>query len=158
MTEQETEAWRERLRRVWGGIPASEHPRLLSDSETVNTIFQAFFSKEAHLRVFLTSRRRELIFNLIYEWDGLKIGLLGASYDTGLSEPVYLLSPPYCSSAEQRAGMFTEEFAQFAAQWSSFLHRGCWLSGCPIEASAHEKAEWIQGFTREEIQAWNLKM
>ncbi|RYG64047.1 hypothetical protein EON80_19990 [bacterium] len=39
-----------------------------------------------------------------------------------------------------------------------FFRRGCWLSGCPVEASAHEKAEWIQGFTSEEIEAWNLKM
>jgi hypothetical protein len=39
-----------------------------------------------------------------------------------------------------------------------FFRRGCWLSGCPIEATAHEKAEWIRGFTREEIEAWNLKV
>ncbi|RYZ75864.1 MAG: hypothetical protein EOP06_31885 [Proteobacteria bacterium] len=38
------------------------------------------------------------------------------------------------------------------------FRRGCWLSGCGIEASAHEKAEWIQGFSHEELEAWNLKI
>ena len=46
----------------------------------------------------------------------------------------------------------------FVAEWIPFFRRCCWLSGCDIEASAHEKAEWIQGFSREELQAWNLKM
>ena len=50
------------------------------------------------------------------------------------------------------------EYAQFAQEWLDFFRRGCWLSGCLIEASAHEKAEWMQGFSREEIEAWNLKM
>ncbi|RYF31271.1 MAG: hypothetical protein EOO38_31690 [Cytophagaceae bacterium] len=50
------------------------------------------------------------------------------------------------------------EYAQFAAQWTDIFRRNCWLLGCPIEASAHEKAEWMQGFSREEIEAWNLKM
>ncbi|BCM88425.1 hypothetical protein IAD21_00256 [Abditibacteriota bacterium] len=50
------------------------------------------------------------------------------------------------------------ELKPFAAQWLPFFLRNCWLSGCPIDASAHEKMEWIQGFTREEIEAWNLKM
>jgi hypothetical protein len=42
--------------------------------------------------------------------------------------------------------------------WLPFFRRNCWLSGCPIEASAHEKAEWIQGFSREEVELWKLKM
>ena len=43
-------------------------------------------------------------------------------------------------------------------EYVPFFRRGCWLSGCNIEASAHEKAEWMQGFSREEFEAWNLKM
>ena len=42
-------------------------------------------------------------------------------------------------------------------QWMPFFRRGCWLSGLPIEATAHEKAEWMQDFTREEIESWNLQ-
>ncbi len=47
---------------------------------------------------------------------------------------------------------------QFAHEWLPFFRRGSWLSGCGIEPSAHEKAEWIQGFTHEELEAWNLKV
>ncbi len=46
----------------------------------------------------------------------------------------------------------------FLEDWLPLFRRNCWLSGCDIEASAHEKAEWIQGFTREELEAWNLKI
>ena len=46
---------------------------------------------------------------------------------------------------------------QFAPKWMPFFRRGCWLSGFPMEATAHEKTEWVQGFTQEEIEAWDLK-
>lgn len=45
---------------------------------------------------------------------------------------------------------------EFGKRWREEFQRKCWLSGCDIEASAHEKLEWMQGFTREEMQAWNL--
>lgn len=51
-----------------------------------------------------------------------------------------------------------ESYARFEHDWLPFFRRGCWLSGFPIEASAHEKAEWIRDFTREEVESWNLKM
>jgi len=38
------------------------------------------------------------------------------------------------------------------------FRKRAWLSGCDIEATAHEKMDWIQGFSREEIQAWSLKI
>ncbi|RYX81419.1 hypothetical protein EON83_24160 [bacterium] len=38
------------------------------------------------------------------------------------------------------------------------FRRNSWLSGEDIEATPHEKAEWIQGFTHEELEAWNLKL
>ena len=46
----------------------------------------------------------------------------------------------------------------FADKWLFAFRRGCWLSGCDIEASAHEKAEWMQDFTPEELQGWDLKI
>ncbi|BCM90161.1 hypothetical protein IAD21_02012 [Abditibacteriota bacterium] len=46
----------------------------------------------------------------------------------------------------------------FTNQWLPYFRRGLWLSGCPIEASAHEKMEWIEGFTREELETWDLKI
>jgi hypothetical protein len=51
-----------------------------------------------------------------------------------------------------------EELLRHESEWMDFFRRGLWLSGADIEATAHEKAEWLQGFTREEIEAWNLKM
>ena len=50
------------------------------------------------------------------------------------------------------------EYAQFAARWMPFFRRGCWLSGCSIEATAEEKAEWMRGFTKKEIESWRLKI
>jgi hypothetical protein len=50
-----------------------------------------------------------------------------------------------------------EDMHQFVARWMECFRRGCWLSGCPIEASMHEKMEWMQGFTREELGSWELK-
>lgn len=59
-----------------------------------------------------------------------------------------------------QSGLYSsaEPFLQFANEWIDFFRRGCWLSGCPIEASAHEKVEWAREFTKEEVESWNLKM
>jgi hypothetical protein len=51
-----------------------------------------------------------------------------------------------------------EAYEHPIAENLSLFRRNCWLSGCDIEASAHEKAEWIQGFSRDELEAWNLKV
>lgn len=51
-----------------------------------------------------------------------------------------------------------QKFEQLVARYTPLLRCNSWLCGCDIEASAHEKAEWIQGFSREEVEAWNLKM
>ena len=66
--------------------------------------------------------------------------------------------------SQQRGIIRTDEIPDSIDQWQfideylDFFRRGLWLSGCDIEASAHEKAEWIQGFTKQEIEAWNLRM
>ena len=51
-----------------------------------------------------------------------------------------------------------EEFALFRAEYLLFFRRNCWLSGCDVEATAREKAEWMQDFNQEEIEEWNLKI
>ncbi|BCM91933.1 hypothetical protein IAD21_03811 [Abditibacteriota bacterium] len=45
----------------------------------------------------------------------------------------------------------------FEQNYMPLFRRNCWLLGFDIAASAPEKAEWIQGFAREEIEQWNLK-
>ncbi|RYF46035.1 MAG: hypothetical protein EOO38_14900 [Cytophagaceae bacterium] len=52
----------------------------------------------------------------------------------------------------------TEAAHQLTEQHLPLFRRNCWLSGVPIEATAHEKAEWIRDFSREDIEAWNLKI
>ncbi|RYF52071.1 MAG: hypothetical protein EOO38_01425 [Cytophagaceae bacterium] len=51
-----------------------------------------------------------------------------------------------------------DDFDAFVNLWGDTFRRNCFLMGCNVEASAHEKAEWIQGFSREELEAWNLKI
>ncbi|RYX84463.1 hypothetical protein EON83_10085 [bacterium] len=45
-----------------------------------------------------------------------------------------------------------------AAPWWPILRRACWLCNLPIEATAHEKEAWMHGLSREEIEAWDLKI
>ncbi|RYX80815.1 hypothetical protein EON83_26835 [bacterium] len=52
----------------------------------------------------------------------------------------------------------TEETRQLVEQHLPTFRRNCWLSGVPIEATAHEKAEWVRGLSHEEIEQWNLKV
>ncbi|RYZ88212.1 MAG: hypothetical protein EOP06_11365 [Proteobacteria bacterium] len=61
-------------------------------------------------------------------------------------------------SIQRAAWCSLEEYQVLLKQWLPFFRRGCWLSGCPIEASTHEKAEWTQGFSREDLEAWQLKL
>ena len=47
---------------------------------------------------------------------------------------------------------------QFENRWRPFVRRSCWLSGIPVKATDAEKAEWLKSLTREEIEAWNLRI
>ncbi len=49
-----------------------------------------------------------------------------------------------------------ETLAPFKNQWMDIFRRNSWLSGYPVEASDTEKAEWVRGFTRQEIESWEL--
>ena len=46
----------------------------------------------------------------------------------------------------------------FLTQWLPLFRRGCWLLGFDIDASMHERMEWTQGFSKEEIESWKLKI
>ncbi|RYX82416.1 hypothetical protein EON83_19580 [bacterium] len=37
----------------------------------------------------------------------------------------------------------SNSFADFKTRWMDFFRRGCWLSGCQIECTEHEKLEWV---------------
>lgn len=66
--------------------------------------------------------------------------------------------PPQFGFPTNRPPEINARLKPLADEWMDFFRRGCWLSGCPVEATAHEKAEWMQGFSREELETWNLKM
>ena len=45
-----------------------------------------------------------------------------------------------------------DTFEQFRAEQYPLFRRGYWLYGFDIEATDSEKAEWVRGFTKEEIE------
>lgn len=152
MTEPELEALGERLRRIWQREESGEvtkphfetsrgwkgEPDQLSlvcrVTAQVSVTCWFFIEEFVDMQVSLEWRSYELSF-----WNG-EI----RCFDT--------------SGADEPSSDSSLRLAQFAAEWMPFFRRGCWLSGCSIEASAHEKAEWIRGFTKEEIESWKLKM
>ena len=149
MTEQEAEALVVRLTRIWSkDVPAQGELELTDDDIYWDWSWTADLGEgvEVHIVNVIMEEQLEIdLFNyppglfrmsghLRCEGDTLEVG----RGDDKLERPT--------------------EFAQFASDWLPFFRRGCWLSGCPLEASAHDKAEWIQSFTSEEIEAWNLKM
>lgn len=152
MTEQEAKAWAARLTRIW------------SQEEIVERSAQ-WVVEDAQFR-FEADYRDDVSLYFQVGGTGMdNISLDRTKYDSELRELTYR-GEMGCNNDTGRIvvgiGFESErekhDFTQFADQWLPFFRRGCWLSGCPIEASAHEKVEWIQGFTREEIDAWNLKM
>jgi len=68
---------------------------------------------------------------------------LGEFFDAGHSPDV---ARPY-SSAKR---------TEFSKRWLPYFRRNCWLCGCDIKCSREEKQEWVQGFTAQEIQDWQL--
>jgi hypothetical protein len=137
MTEQEAEAWATRLTRIW--VPPTVFGTgVVEDLATFDNdcLFYAHVQPHVSIEVLKTGE----VFLCFYRHNGYT----GSLY----AHPC----------GEIREADHFGELGAVPAQWLPFFRRGCWLSGIPIEASAHEKVEWIRGFTREELQAWNLKM
>jgi hypothetical protein len=156
MTEQEAQALAARLERVWVGTQEGDLLRINSGErwhlqEGVHWLFDEhgfqFQTQFAHNVFFVAAKdasSHELVFSLTQGSSSGRRGYLEAFMSFVGGE----LSPHRpCVHAPLRF-----------ARWLPIFRSGCWLSGFPIEASAHEKAEWIQDFTREEVEAWNLKI
>ncbi len=148
MTEQEAEAWVIRLRRIW-----EPEKMLLAERNRVQG-----FTWKAKLKnglcVHTATYRGEMLFDINFEKDDGRHDeslIFDTQYNTH-SGPGLSTRFPESTGAEAE-----ERRQRFTTKWLPFFRRSCWLSGCPIEASVHEKAEWIQGFTHEDIQTWNLK-
>ncbi len=151
MTEQEAEVMAKRMTRIWANETLLVKWRLWKGNfefriaMTSDTYFFAF-GKE---KLMLSLDRRQINKELPQaRWhDGLKSGFL--YYDN---------KNPAKSIYTRINSLPTQSFEQFADEWMPFFRRGCWLSGYDIEASAHEKVEWMRSFSREELESWNLKM
>ena len=135
MTAQEAEALVARLTRVWE-----------PDEGTIRCVVKV---------------GRHLIFNCRINKSPFQLFISSTSSTARLYERDERGTPGFRGTFfanETRYHCLSEADRNFAAEWMPCFRRGCWLSGLPIEATAHEKAEWMQGLTREEVQAWNLKM
>lgn len=133
MTEQEAEALAARLTRIWGvdesGLVYEPFDHAFFGRLNGGVKFHCWFVPEKHVLHPYTVTVTPLE------------GHIGLDYLNG----------------EIYAGRQPSE-KEFAREWMFCFRRGCWLSGCPLEASAHEKAEWIRGFTSEEIESWDLNL
>lgn len=137
MTEQEVEELAARLTRIWG-LDELQY----SAEEGVKWTFRGSLSEGVMLQTEYWIKGTGFYYTLFDScpWRN----------DVSLMFQCNEFYPDYNQQ--------TEYAQHFISQWSDFFRRGCWLSGCNIEATAHEKAEWIQGFSREEIEAWDLKI
>ncbi len=130
MTEQEEEAMAAWLERIW------EVETVLCTSE------RAFYWKGKGAEVKLSVNWRNVPSPAVM-WHHKHFGLT--------------FSPTRRVYRVHLRGSLDKGHEQESKDFTPLFRRNCWLSGCDIEATLHEKVEWMQGFTREEIEAWNLK-
>ncbi len=140
MTEQEAEALAARLARVWNVLAP-----FVVEVDPDGALFFAPLSQDVELQVAVLGG----YFHFDLHEIGTNWGFLYCD-DRVTSQPF----------TPKKGWDPTDDvdIRQRQSDWMPLFRRGCWLSGLPIEASAHEKMEWMQGFTKVEIQAWNLKM
>ena len=151
MTEQEAEALAVRLTRIWA--PDKQKVMRRSWNSCIECRWRLSYKGFLDFHVEIIP---SVNFHVVEEGAFFCLGRRSEQ-----ETPMVVTGTLVCqlqSGVVRIGGGGDERFDQFAVQWMPFFRRGCWLSGCPVEATAHEKAEWIQGFTREDIEAWNLKI
>ncbi|RYX80948.1 hypothetical protein EON83_26430 [bacterium] len=143
MTEQKAEAWVLRLTRIWS--PGQRDVLAITPESRMIMIR---ITPKVKLQIWVDDEDSPDSITL---WETRWRTRLWCDMNNGVAA----ITPQFSGGMSEK----DEELAtQFVSEWMPAFRRGCWLSGCPIEATADEKAEWMQGFTREEIEAWNLKM
>jgi hypothetical protein len=150
MTEEEAQVWAARLTRIWAPETSTLHEqsthKWLYDAEMA---IDAYFESHFWLEVFFREKVGRMSANWSYKLYNHRFFLVCRDR-RNLWWEIDNVRAPHLSWPEPEQSVIN--------RWMDFFRRGCWLSGCPIEASAHEKAEWMQGFTPEEIEAWNIKL
>ena len=140
-TQAEVEMLEARLRRIWDWAGQVEW---MPDEEKFH-VGHIQLRTQVLLKVWPTQ------VALCWEEPGPEWGSMGALICDTFRKRVFQTPPRFYDDEPPH-------WQDFLAQWTSIFRRNCWLCGYDIEASAHEKAEWIQGFTQEEVEAWNLQM
>ena len=135
MTNREAKTLATRLTRVWAPV---QHIHTTSFSKE-GWEFAAWITREIALYVDVDVSHNQLYFEM--RGPGHYTQAAGLRYDEEIDDRLV-------------GGQQQEEFTN---KWLPCFRRGLWLSGISIEATAHEKIEWMQGFSCEEIDAWNLK-
>lgn len=139
MTQQEAEAYIERMALIWH-VKGLTLVKLDLRVETPAVKIQV----DERVEVYMSKPR----YSLAYLDEGRSI----------VAKLFCRVSTGEVTAQEKIIGTDdTNTNGPITTQWMPFFRRGCWLSGLPIEATAHEKAEWMQDFTREEIESWNLQ-
>jgi hypothetical protein len=132
MTEQQAEVLAARLTRIWG---VSKQGIILLNQG--HFYFDGWIGEETFLRVRVEGRHSSCTFSGV-----------DAHYRLDFNQTDFISQPDH-----QDYPRWIEGQREFAAKHLAFFRRSCWLSGCAIEATATEKAQWLQGFTREEVES-----
>lgn len=141
MTEQEAEAFAARLTRIWN---PKQVPRQ-SGSYIRDTVFSFVGEISPGVNFGFNVREGEVPHAAMH-WNRCEMQRFQGKIESN-----------YAAGASVEPEQWDVLLPEFVERWLPFFRRGCWLSGCPIEATAHEKAEWMRVFTHEEIESWNLK-
>lgn len=132
MTEQEADAMLVRLTRIW--MPAQEISYRLEPEGRFK--FTGQLDEEGDVSFFIDN------------W----LGILSIDFYVGE------IQSRLAANGELNVWTLGNAVAPVITErWLPYFRRNAWLSGFPVEASGHEKAEWMRGFSSEEIEAWNLQ-
>lgn len=151
MTEQEAGVLRERLTRIWA-------ERVISIEGPCNFDEDVIYHKDSEkgtMRATLEGTGAQ-VHVFVNEW-AMMLRLLFSA----LALSRRFLSPFFLAINKQKVAVSSADKAvkeHFEQSWIGLFRRAAWLCGFPLEASAEEKAEWTQGFTEEEVEAWKWKL
>jgi hypothetical protein len=139
MTEKEAEVLVARLMRIW-----APHQQIQRTSDSrVECRWRLSFKGYLQFDVAITSLIALHIVQkgTVFALNKKETNIITGCLVYGIPGRGILIQPPE-----------NEASKQFATEWMPFFRRGCFLSGCPIECTEHEKLEWTLSL-EEQTQA-----
>ena len=159
MSEEETRALVARLWLVWQG--SKPDGAVEYELRPSHLYFTCCLNTDTRLYAYVPWTESEVLPpNLTLQEDDEAMGCYMDCYSTQGTKLERVPEPALVEFGYSLLDMphRDEDLHQFAAKWLEFFRRGCFLSGCPVEATMHEKMEWAREFTKEEIESWKLKV